>query len=253
MDVDAPDPPCQSADVVQELLVAVEAAADPEIAQVLRRYFQVRPGGYGEGDVFVGVKLSVLRGLTTPYAGEPFAAERWLPLLRSPVHEHRLAALVVMGERARRGTLRLGDRAELAQVYATYVANTAYINNWDLVDVSAKPIIGGHLQHRDRAPLYALVRSGLLWDRRSAIVGAQWFLKAGETEDVFALAAALLGDREDLMHKATGWSLREAGKVDPDGLRAFLDTHLAALPRTTLRYAIEHFPEPERQGYLRRR
>lgn len=238
--------------MVDDLIEAVAAAADPETAGVLRGYFQVRPGGYGEGDVFLGVKLSVLRGLTAPYAGERFVAERWLPLLRSPVHEHRLAALVVMGERARRGTLRRGDRAELAEVYATYVANTAYINNWDLVDVSAKPIVGGHLQHRERAPLHALARSALIWDRRSAIVGAQWFLRAGETEDVFALAAALLGDREDLMHKATGWSLREAGKVDPDRLRAFLGTHLAALPRTTLRYAIERFPEPERQAWLRR-
>lgn len=116
--------------------------------------------------------------------------------------------------------------------------------------MSAKPIIGGHLQDRDRAPLYALARSSLLWDRRSAIVGAQWFLKAGETADVFALAATLLGDRADLMHKATGWSLREAGKSDPEGLRAFLDTHLTALPRTTLRYAIERFPEPERKSWL---
>lgn len=239
--------------MVQDLLRAIDAAADPETAQVLRGYFQVRPGGYGEGDVFVGARLSVLRGLTAPYAGEPFVAERWLPLLRSPVHEHRLAALVVMGERARRGALRHGDRAELAEVYDTYVANTACINNWDLVDVSVKPIVGGHLQHQDRAPLYALVRSGLLWDRRSAIVGAQWFLKAGETADVFALAALLLGDREDLMHKATGWSLREAGRTDPDGLRAFLGTHLAEMPRTTLRYAIERFPEPERLDWLRRR
>lgn len=236
--------------MVQELLRAIDAAADPEAARVLRGYFQVRPGGYGEGDTFLGVRLSVLRGLTSPYAGGSFVAARWLPLLHSPVHEHRLAALVVMGERARRGTLRRGDRAELAEVYSTYVANTAHINNWDLVDVSAKPIIGGHLQHGDRSPLYALARSGLLWDRRSAIVGAQWFLRAGETADLFAVAALLLGDREDLMHKATGWSLREAGKQDPAGLRTFLDTHLAAMPRTTLRYAIERFPEPERLVWL---
>ena len=238
--------------MVQELLRAIDAAADPGTARSLERYFQVRPGGYGEGDVFVGVRLSVLRGLTTPYAGERFVPERWLPLLRSPVHEHRLAALVVMGERARRGTLRRGDRAELAEVHATYVANTAFIDNWDLVDVSAKPIIGGHLQHRDRAPLHAMARSDLLWDRRSAIVGAQWFLRAGETADVFALAARLLGDREDLVHTATGWSLREAGLRDPAGLRDFLATHLAGIPRTTLRYAVERFPEPERREWLRR-
>ena len=139
------------------------------------------------------------------------------------MHEHRLVALVVMAERARRNTLRRGDPAELEQVYETYLDNTAYVNNWDLVDVSAKPIVGGHLQHRDRAPLYVLARSPLIWDRRIAMVGSQWFLKAGETDDVFALAELLLGDRHDLMHKAVGWSLREAGKRDPAALRQFLD------------------------------
>ena len=190
--------------------------------------------------------------MTTAYVGEPFVADRWLPLLRSPVHEHRLAALVVMAERARRNTLRRGDPAELQHVYETYLANTAYVNNWDLVDVGSKPIVGGHLQHRDRAPLYALARSELVWDRRIAMVGSQWFLRAGETDDLFALAALLLGDRHDLMHKAVGWSLREAGKRDPRALRLFLDEHLHELPRTALRYAIEHFEEAERQAYLKR-
>jgi 3-methyladenine DNA glycosylase AlkD len=235
---------------VQELVRAMDAAADPETAQVLAGYFQVRPGGYGEGDTFLGIKLSALRGLTAAYAAEPFVADRWLPLLRSPVHEHRLAALVVMAERARRGTLRRGDPAELRHVYETYLANTAYVNNWDLVDVSSKPIVGGHLQHRDRAPLYALARSTLVWDRRIAIVGSQWFLRAGETADLFALAALLLDDRHDLMHKAVGWSLREAGKRDPAALRQFLTTHVSAMPRTTLRYAIEHFDPEERRRFL---
>ncbi len=238
---------------MQELVRAMDAAADPETAQVLARYFQVRPGGYGEGDTFLGIKLGALRELTAAYAAEPFVADRWLPLLHSPVHEHRLAALVVMAERARRGTLRRGDPAELQHVYETYLANTAYVNNWDLVDVGSKPTVGGHLQHRDRAPLYALARSELVWDRRIAIVGSQWFLRAGETEDLFALAALLLDDQHDLLHKAVGWSLREAGKRDPAALRWFLDAHLSRLPRTALRYAIEHFPEPERKTYLRRR
>ena len=124
------------------------------------------------------------------------------------------------------------------------------MNNWDLVDLSSKPIVGGHLQHRDRAPLYALARSELVWNRRIAMVGSQWFLRAGETEDLFALAALLLDDRHDLMHKAVGWSLREAGKRDPSALRRFLDNHLREMPRTALRYAIEHFDEPERRAYL---
>jgi 3-methyladenine DNA glycosylase AlkD len=235
---------------VQQLVEAIAAAADPETAAVLARYFQVRPGGYGEGDTFVGIKLSALRGLTAPYVAAPFVADQWLPLLQSPVHEHRLAALVVMAERARRNTLRRGDPAELALIYQTYLANTAYVNNWDLVDVSARQVVGGHLQHQDREPLYALARSALVWDRRIAMVGSQWFLRAGETDDLFALAALLLDDRHDLMHKAVGWSLREAGKRDSQALRAFLDRHVSRMPRTALRYAIEHFPEPERQSYL---
>ena len=228
----------------------MEAAADPETARTLARYFQVRPGGYGEGDVFLGLKLSELRTLLAPYAAEPFVPYRWLPVLRSQVHEHRLASLVVMSERARRSAGRRGDPAELELIYRTYLDNTAHINNWDLVDVSCKPIVGGYLQYRDRAPLYALARSESLWERRIAMVGCQRFLKAGETADLFRLAEMLLGDRHDLMHKAVGWSLREAGKRDPAALRQFLTGHVSGMPRTTLRYAIEHFDPEERRAYL---
>ena len=235
---------------VSDLLDVMGAAADPEAARILARYFQVRPGGYGEGDVFLGLKMSELRVLAAPYATEPFDPNTWLPLLRSPVHEHRLISLVVMSERARRNASRRGDPAELELVYRTYLDNTAYVNNWDLVDVSCKPIVGGYLQHRDRAPLYALARSELLWERRIAMVGCQFFLKAGETGDLFRLAEMLLGDHHDLMHKAVGWSLREAGKQDPDALRQFLTTHIATMPRTTLRYAIERFDPDERRAYL---
>ena len=228
----------------------MESAADPETARVLARYFQVRPGGYGEGDVFLGLKLTELRPLTAPYVREPFEPERWLSLLRSPVHEHRLISLVVMSERARRNAGRRGDPEELELVHRTYLDNTAWVNNWDLVDISCKPIVGGHPQHRDRAPLYVLGRSKSLWERRIAMVGCQWFLKQGQTGDLFRLAELLLGDRHDLMHKAIGWSLREAGTHDPDRLRRFLTTHIARLPRTTLRYAIEKFEPDERRGFL---
>jgi 3-methyladenine DNA glycosylase AlkD len=233
-----------------ELVQRMESAADPETARTLARYFQVRPGGYGEGDSFLGVKLSELRPIAAPYAVEPFDPTRWVSLLRSPVHEHRLISLVVMSERARRNTVRRGDPAELELVYRTYLDNTAHVNNWDLVDVSCKPIVGGHLQHRDRAPLYVLARSESLWERRIAMVGSQWFLKAEETEDLFRLAEMLLGDRHDLMHKAIGWSLREAGKRDPGALRTFLTSHVDRMPRTTLRYAIERFDPEERRAFL---
>jgi 3-methyladenine DNA glycosylase AlkD len=229
---------------VQEQLAAL---ANPEYADAMARYFQVRPGGYGEGDVFIGIRLRDLRAAAKPYAKTSYRAEDWLPLLQSEIHEHRQLALLIMAARAQRGT-----EAERSQIYRDYLAHTAYINNWDLVDVSCGPIVGGYLQARDRAPLYELARSTLVWERRIAMISTQHFLGNGETKDLFAIADLLLGDRHDLIHKAVGWSLREAGKkVDQDELRRFLDAHAALMPRTALRYAIEHFDEPERQHYLR--
>lgn len=236
---------------VDDVLAELERLADSQAADALSRFFQVRPGGYGEGDTFIGIKLSALRGVAKPYLREPYEAARWLPLLRSPVHEHRLLALVVMSERAARS--RTGSGGGDAQIYSDYLDHTGFVNNWDLVDLSAGPIVGGHLLDRDRAPLYKLAASTVLWERRIAIVASQHFLKAGDSTDLYRLAELLLADRHDLMHKAVGWSLREAGKrVDRDELRAFLDRHAATMPRTALRYAIEHFDPAERRGYLRR-
>ena len=231
--------------VVQELT----ALANADYAAAMTRYFQVRPGGYGEGDVFIGIRLSDLRTVAKPYAKMSYRSQDWLPLLASPVHEHRLLALLIMAARSTRGS-----KEEKSQVYRDYLAHTAWMNNWDLVDLSCGPIVGGYLESRDRAPLYALARSSLIWDRRIAMVSSQHFLRAGETADLYAIAEILLTDRHDLIHKAVGWSLREAGKrCDSDALRRFLDAHAATMPRTALRYAIEHFDPPERQHYLRQR
>jgi 3-methyladenine DNA glycosylase AlkD len=241
---------------VQDLVRAMRAAADPETAAVLTRFFQVRPGAYGEGDRFIGLKLSQLRALAKPYTRTPFRTDDWLPLLRSPVHEDRQVALVVMTARATRAARERSPAAvaELELVYRTYRANTAYVNNWDLVDLSCGPVVGGFLRDRDRSPLYDLVRSPRLWERRIAMVASQHFLRSGDSADVYRLATLLLDDREDLLHKAVGWSLREAGKrVDHDELRRFLDRYATVMPRTALRYAIEHFDEPERQHYLKLR
>lgn len=235
--------------LVDDLVRAMEAAATPENARALARYFKVAPGSYGEGDVFLGLKLSDLRQLAKPYAASVFEPADWLPMLRSPIHEHRLIALVVMSERAKKAAKK--SNGEFHLIYDTYLDNTDYVNNWDLVDVSCGPIVGGYLLDRDRSRLYKLVRSPLLWDRRIAMVSSQYFLRRGETGDLYRLVEILLPDRHDLIHKAVGWSLREAGKrVDRDELRRFLDQHAAAMPRTTLRYAIEHFDPAERQRYL---
>jgi len=233
---------------VREVREAIDAAGDPKAAAALARYFQVRPGGYGEGDVFVGVQLSRLRRLVAPWRRIPFVAADWHPLLTSPVHEHRLAALVIMAERADRG-----GEEELEEIYRRYLGHTAHIDNWDLVDASAAKIVGARLLDRDRVPLYVLAGSDSVWERRIAVVATHQLIRHGQTQDTYRLAVRLIPDREDLIHKAVGWMLREAGKrVDAAELRGFLDAYAGELARTTLRYAIEHFPPDVRRTYLRR-
>jgi 3-methyladenine DNA glycosylase AlkD len=237
--------------IVEDLVRAMGAAANPENARALARYFKVAPGSYGEGDSFLGVKLGDLRRLAKTYVASPFEPDQWLPMLHSPIHEYRLIALVVMSERAKKSAKKSTKSGELRLIYDTYLGNTRYVNNWDLVDVSCGPIVGGYLLDRDRSPLYELAESELLWDRRIAMVSSQYFLRRRETADLYRLAEILLPDRHDLIHKAVGWSLREAGKrVDRDELRRFLDQHVSVMPRTALRYAIEHFEPAERQHYL---
>lgn len=242
-------PPESAGPTTAELLEILQAEADPSDAEVLARYFRTGPGGYGEGDTFCGIKLSRLRTVLRPYVTTPFVRDHWLPLLHSPIHEYRLACLVMMAERAVRGSAE-----EQGLIYDTYLGNTRRVNNWDLVDVSCAPIVGGYLLTRDRAPLSLLARSESLWERRISIVSTHRFIRAGESADTYVLAAQLLGDDHDLIHKAVGWMLREAGKrVSRSELIAFLDQHAAAMPRTMLLYAIEHFDPDLRRHYLTRR
>ena len=223
----------------------MEALADTGVAESLTRFFQVRPGGYGEGDQFIGLTVTQLRALAKPYLKNEIVPEDWVPLLRSPIHEHRMITLIIMAERARRR-----GAGETAAIYRTYLANTDRINNWDLVDVSSAAVVGGYLQDRDRGELDRLAGSPVLWERRIAIISTHHFIRAGESADAYRLAEVLLDDSHDLMHKAVGWTLREAGKrVDRDELRRFLDQHAPRMPRTALRYAIEHFDPDERQHY----
>ncbi|HEY5849073.1 MAG TPA: DNA alkylation repair protein [Microlunatus sp.] len=236
-----PRPPSAVAD----LIGLMQDEADPGDAEILARYFKTGPGGYGEGDVFLGIKLSRLRTILKPHRTVPFVPAEWLPLLHSPIHEHRLACLVIMAERAQRAAA-----AERAELYGTYLANTAQINNWDLVDVSAAAVVGGYLMDRDRGILYRLARSPLVWDRRIAVISTHRFIRAGQSGDIYALALRLRDDDHDLIHKAVGWMLREAGRrVSREELLAFLDQHAASLPRVTLRYAIEHLGPEQRAHY----
>ena len=224
------------------------------MAEVLARYFQLQPGGYGHGDRMIGVKLSTIRGILKPYLRAGLPLPELEQVLTSPVHEHRLAILCLLADRASRSLKpRTADPHELAAIYELYLRSTPYINNWDLVDCSAPQIVGGYLLDKPRDPLYTLVRSSSLWERRIALVATLHLIGAGQTADTYQLAAEVLDDREDLVHKASGWMLREAGKrVSEDELRAFLDRYATRMPRTMLRYSIERLDPDSRKAYLAR-
>ena len=145
------------------------------------------------------------------------------------------------------------DDSHRKRAYDLYLGNTRFINNWDLVDCSAPQVVGGHLTSGPREPLFTLAKSKSLWERRIAIVSTQHFIRRGEFDETLAISRLLLGDKEDLIHKATGWTLREVGKKDRAALEGFLDRHAAAMPRTMLRYAVEKFPPERRRAYLGRK
>jgi 3-methyladenine DNA glycosylase AlkD len=237
---------------VDELLSAIDDAADPAVAEALARYFQLRPGGYGFGDRMIGVKLSTLRGILKPYVRAGLPLPDLEQALASPIHEHRLAVLALLADRASLALKpRTANPAELTEIYDLYLRSTAHINNWDLVDCSAPQIVGAHLLDKPRDPLYKLIASSNIWERRIALIATLRLIGAGQTADTYKLAALVLTDPEDLIHKASGWMLREAGKrVSQDDLLAFLDQYAAAMPRTMLRYAIERLPPDVRKHYL---
>ncbi len=215
-----------------------------ERARALQRFFKTGPGQYGEGDRFLGIRVPDLRRLVGEFQSVTVAES--LELLRSPLHEERLLALLVM--------VRLyakGDRARKKEIFEAYLENTRFINNWDLVDASASQIVGDYLSDRSRKPLYALAGSSDLWERRISIIATFHFIRRGEFDDTLKVAEILLSDREDLIHKAVGWMLREVGKRNLAVEEDFLKRHYAAMPRTMLRYAIEKFPETRRQMYLK--
>lgn len=222
--------------------------SSPEVATVARSFFKTGPGQYGEGDKFLGLKVPQVRALVK--LSDELTEDDVLTLLHSEWHEERLAALQIM---VRRFVKAKRDEAAQHKLVKLYLANTAHINNWDLVDTSAPQLLGAWLLKRDRAILHKFTLSKNLWERRIAVITTQAFIRTGQFDDTLRLVHSLLGDKHDLMHKACGWMLREAGKKNKAMLVNFLDTHFAKMPRTMLRYAIEHFPEAERLRYLRMR
>jgi 3-methyladenine DNA glycosylase AlkD len=219
--------------------------ADPEKAKILSRFFKTGRGDYGEGDRFLGVVMPEARRIVKAHRRAPI--EDVLSLLHSKYHEERMTALLILVERYRRG-----DDSQKKTLYDLYLANTAWINNWDLVDLTAPHIVGAWLFEKDRTILKKLALSKNLWERRIAALSTFYFIGHGECREALAIAELLLHDAHDLIHKAVGWMLREVGKRCSMELECrFLDAHAATMPRTMLRYAIERFPEPLRLKYLK--
>jgi 3-methyladenine DNA glycosylase AlkD len=220
-----------------------EHQSDEELRKI-QRYFKSGDGQYGEGDVFLGVRMGDVFKLAKRYIDMPPAEiER---LLESPLHEVRAAGCSIMAKQAaRKGTL----ESRRADLYELYLRRHDRINNWDLVDLAARDVVGGYLAEKPRDVLYELARSENLWQRRTAIVATSYFIREGVLDDAFAIAELLLDDDEDLIHKAVGGWLREAGKKDRPRLLTFLDEHAAEMPRTMLRYAIEHLDAEQRKHY----
>ena len=222
----------------------IQNATDPAQAIHLQRFFKTGPGEYGEGDRFLGIKVPILRTLLKKHS-QNIRLTDIKKLLRSPYHEKRLFALLLM-------VAKFSKENNRREIFDLYMTNTRYVNNWDLVDQSAPYIAGAFLQHTSTKPLYSLARSNDLWERRIAMVATFHCIRQGKSATALDIAEILLHDSHDLIHKAVGWMLREIGKrcsmkIEED----FLQQHYTSMPRTMLRYAIERFPEEKRQAYLK--
>ena len=215
-----------------------------EHAGVSQRFFKTGPGEYGEGDIFIGIRVPVLRKLAKEYSDLPL--EDTANLLRSRIHEERLLALLLLVD-----SFSKGDETSRKSIYEIYLKNTGFINNWDLVDTSAEHIVGVYLMDKNKAILHRLAASEDMWERRISIMSTFHFIKRHEFSETLKISKMLLFDRQDLIHKATGWMLREVGKRQLPAEENFLKKHYKIMPRTMLRYAIEKFPEPKRQRYLK--
>jgi len=220
--------------------------ANPEKAQLFQRFFKTGKGEYGEGDMFVGLTVPQSRKIAQQYIA--LTLPELQTLLQSKIHEERLIALLILIHNFEKK-----DEKVRKQIYNLYLSHTKYINNWDLVDLSAPKIVGAYLLDKPRTILYKLAKSNSLWERRIAVIATLIFIvKRKENTDTFAIAEILLNDTHDLIHKAVGWMLREVGKhISQETEEEFLKSRYKKMPRTMLRYAIEHFSEKKRQMYLK--
>lgn len=230
--------------ILQELQKELRKYSNKKQAIVLQRFFKTGPGEYGEGDVFIGVKVPQIRTVAKKF--KDVGLQVVIDLLKSRIHEERLASLLILVSKYNEA-----DDSEKKTIYELYLKNTQYINNWDLVDMSAEHIVGAFLKDKNKKPIYDLAKSKVIWERRIAVLSTFHYIKNNMFKNTLRVVEELLSDEEDLIHKAIGWMLREIGKRDLDTEEKFLRKHYKKLPRTTLRYAIERFPESKRQTYLK--
>ena len=223
----------------------LQALSDAEKREIFPKFFKAGKGEYGEGDRFLGVTVPNIRAIAKLH--KDISIEEIRELLQSEWHEVRLCALIIMVEKSKKK-----DEALRKELFNLYLSQTKRINNWDLVDLSCRFIIGEYLLDKSRDILYHLAQSPLLWDNRIAIVSTYAFIRKGQLEDTYALSALMMQHPHDLMHKAIGWMLREAGKRNPERLYDYVMRHRADMPRTMLRYAIEKFSPEERSILMKR-
>jgi 3-methyladenine DNA glycosylase AlkD len=230
----------------QFILEELHSVANPEKAVFLQRFFKTGKGQYAEGDVFLGIAVPIVRNIVKANKGIPLPEIQ--TLLYSEYHEARLAALLFLAQQFKKA-----KETERKTIFDFYLAHARQANNWDLVDVTCRDVIGLYLLNKeDRSALYRLAESENLWEQRISIVSTWTFIKYCDFTDTLELSKKLLSHKHDLMHKAVGWMLREVGKKDRNTLTAFLEAYHKQMPRTALRYAIEHF-SPEAKAYFMKR
>jgi len=223
----------------------IRKLANEEIAKHSLRFFKTGKGEYGYSDIFLGVRAPKIRLIAKKYIDISIVDMKIL--IQSKYHEERFLGLIILVNKYSKTK----DKKTKNQLYKIYISSFKYINNWDLVDVTCPHVIGKHLIDKDRSILYKWSKSDDLWTKRIAIVSTFSFIRQNDLEDTFKIAEILLQDKHDLIHKAVGWMLREAGKRDLEKEEIFLKKYYRDMPRTMLRYAIEKFPESKRQAYLK--
>ncbi len=233
--------------IAEEWKKELELIANAEKARILSGFFKTGKGQYGEGDIFIGITVPQNRGVAKKYSNAPLNEIK--QLLNSPIHEFRLSALIALVTRFKK----CKSEIERNEIVDFYLDNISYINNWDLVDLSCEYILGEFLLYKTHTILYKMSESSNLWEQRIAIVTTLTFVRNHKFDTALKIATKYLTHGHDLIHKATGWILREIGKKDIDVLRSFLDTHAHHMPRTALRYAIEKMSQSERKHYMERK